>query len=158
MRYMGLSSGTTITVLAQQSGDGFAVFTTNNGYEVLLAALGNHSAAELIARQSQFEFLLTWLLRCVGTLLMFFGFAIFLAPLSTMAALVPILGPIVRGGVNLVSLVIALPLGILVIALAWLAYRPLVAGGLVLLAVAVGYALWRWRAKSTPQPSPPAPA
>jgi hypothetical protein len=158
VRYKGLPSGTTISVLALQSGDGFAVFTTKNGYEVLLAAIGDHSAAELIASQRKFEVLLTWLLRAAGTLLMWLGFAVFLAPLSTMASLVPILGPIIRGAVGLVSLLLALPLSLIVIALAWLAYRPLIGSGLLLLAVVVGYGLWRWREKRTPQLSPPAPA
>lgn len=40
VRYVGLPIGTTISVLAMQSGDGFAVFTTKNGYEVELAAVG----------------------------------------------------------------------------------------------------------------------
>ena len=40
VRYVGLPTGTTISVLAMQSGDGFAVFTTKNGYEVELAAVG----------------------------------------------------------------------------------------------------------------------
>ena len=158
VRYKGLPSGTTISVLAQQSDNGFAVFTTKNGYEVLLAAIGDYSAAELIASQRKFEALLTWLLRAAGILLMWLGLATFLAPLSTMAAVVPVLGAIARGAVGLISLALALPLSIIVIALAWLAYRPLIAGGLILLAVVIGYALWRWRERRSRQLAPPAPA
>jgi len=68
VRYVGLPSGTTISVLAMESGDGFAVFTTKNGYEVELAAVGDRSAAELIENKRKSEAILTWILRGVGTL------------------------------------------------------------------------------------------
>jgi len=158
VRYVGLPSGTTISVLAMQGGDGFAVFTTKNGYEVELAAVGDHTAAELIENKRKAEAILTWILRGVGTLVMFLGFAVFLAPLSTMAAVIPLLGGVVRGAVGLVALAIAVPLSILVIAFAWLAYRPLIGGALILLALAVGYGLWRWRKARAPAPAPAAPA
>lgn len=158
VRYVGLPSGTTISVLAMQSGDGFSVFTTKNGYQIELAAVGNHSAAALIEGKRKAEALLTWILRGVGALVMFIGFAFFLAPLSTFASVIPLLGRIVGGAVALVALAIAIPLSILVIAAAWLAYRPILSAGLVLLALAVGYGLWRWRKSRAPVPPPAAPA
>jgi hypothetical protein len=155
---VGLPAGTIISVLATQGGDGFAVFTTKNGYQVELAAVGNRSAAGLIEGKRKAEALLTWILRGVGTALMFLGFALFLAPLSTMASVIPIFGRIVGGAAALVALVIAVPLSILVIAFAWLAYRPILGGGLVLLALAVGYALWRWHKARSPALPSTAPA
>jgi hypothetical protein len=50
------------------------------------------------------------------------------------------------------------PLSILVIAFAWLAYRPILGIGLILLAAAVGYLLWRWRKARAPAEAPAAPA
>jgi hypothetical protein len=137
---------------------GFAAFTAKNGYQLKLAAVGNHSAAELIEGKRKAEALLTWILRGVGTLVMFMGFAIFLAPLSTLASVIPILGNIVGGATALVALVLAVPLSILVIAFAWLAYRPILGIGLILLAIAVGYGLWRWRKARAPVTPSPAPA
>jgi hypothetical protein len=155
VRYVGLPSGATISVLAKQSGNGFAAFTTKNGYQVELAAVGDHSAAALIENQRKAEALLTWVLRGVGTLLMFVGIAVFLAPLSTIASVIPLFGRIVGGAAALVALVIAIPLSILVIAFAWLTYRPLIGGSLILLALAVGYALWRWRkSRAAAEPAP----
>ena len=151
--YVGLPSGTTVSVLAMQRGDGFAPFTTKNGYQVELAAVGDQSAAALIEGQRNAEALLTWVLRGVGTALMFLGFVIFLGPLSTIASVIPLFGRIVGGAASVVALVIAVPLSILVIAFAWLTYRSLFGGSLILLALAVGYGLWRWR-----RAAPPAPA
>jgi hypothetical protein len=50
------------------------------------------------------------------------------------------------------------PLSILVIAFAWLAFRPLIGEALILLALAVGYGLWRWRKSRAPALAPAAPA
>jgi hypothetical protein len=64
-----------ISVLAKQNGNGFTSLTAKNGYEVELATVGNHSAAELIEGKRKSEALLTWILRAVGTGMMFLGFA-----------------------------------------------------------------------------------
>jgi hypothetical protein len=72
---------------------------------------------------------------------MVLGFAIFLAPLSTVASVIPFLGDLVGGAITLVALAIGVPLSILVIAFAWLTFRPLIGGALILVAVAVGYLL-----------------
>jgi hypothetical protein len=158
VRYVGLPSGTTISVMAMQSGDGFTVFTTKNGYQLELAAIGDHSTTEMIETKRKSEAVLTWILRGIGALVMFLGFAIFLAPLSTLASVIPIFGRIVGGAAALVALMIAIPLSILVMAFAWLAYRPLIAGALIVLAAAVGYGLWRWRKSRAPALPPAAPA
>ncbi len=158
VRYAGLPAGTTISVLAMQSGDGFALFTAKNGYQLELAEIGDRSAAELIEHKRKSEAILTWILRGVGTLVMFVGFAVFLAPLATLASVIPLLGRIVGGAVGLVALAIAVPLSILVIAFAWLAYRPLISGALILLAAAAAYGLWRWRKARAPAPARAVPA
>jgi hypothetical protein len=158
VRYVGLPSGTTISVMAMQSGASFAVFTTKNGYQLELAEVGDHPSAEMIETKRKSEAVLTWILRGVGTLVMYVGFAVFLAPLSTLASVIPIFGRIVGGAAALVALVIAVPLSILVMAFAWLAYRPLIGGALILLAAAVGSALWRWRKSRAPALPPAAPA
>jgi hypothetical protein len=159
VRYVGLPSGSTISVLAKQSGNGFTAFTAKNGYEVELAAVGNHSAADLIEGKRKSEAIFTWILRAVGTAVMFMGFALFLAPLSTVASVIPILGDLVGGAVGgLVALAIAVPLSILVIAFAWLTFRPLIGGSLILVALIVGYFLWRWRKSRAPATPATAPA
>ena len=89
--YHGLPTGSTISVLAAQSSDGFAKFTTPNGYQIHLASAGNHSASEMIAQQRATESLITWILRGVGLLVMWIGFSMLLGPLSTMAAIIPFL-------------------------------------------------------------------
>lgn len=151
--YMGLPSGNTISVLAAQSHGGFGPFVTRNGYQVDLVANANEPASVMIANEKAAESTLTWILRGVGALLMFVGFALFFGPLSTFASIVPFFGSLVRGAAMAAAFVLALPLTLAVIALAWMAHRPLIGGGLMLVAIVAIYGLWRWHAGRKPVPA-----
>jgi hypothetical protein len=149
VRFQGLPSGTTISVLARQSSGGFAAYTASNGYSVELAAIGNHTSADLIQHQRQVEALTTWILRGVGWLVVFVGFASLMAPLSAIASFVPILGGLVRGAVGGFAFVLSVPVTFVVIALAWIFYRPLLGGGLLLAAAVLAVGLWFWHHRRT---------
>ena len=144
VHYTGLASGTTVSVLAAQSHDGFAPYTTSNGYTIHMASSGNVQASEMIKQQQQAEAFLTWILRGAGFLVMFIGFAMFFGPIATLAAVLPFLGTIVRGATSFFAFVLTVPVTLVTIALAWLAFRPLIGGGLLIVAAGLGYALWRW--------------
>jgi Transmembrane protein 43 len=71
VRYVvSLPSSSMISVLAKQSGNGFTALTAKNGHEVELAAVGNHSAAELIEgkRKSEATYLQRHGLECCDQL------------------------------------------------------------------------------------------
>lgn len=148
--YKGLPTGSAISVLAQQSQDGFAPYVTENGYQLEMAMTGNQTAAAMIAEKKKEESMMTWILRLAGFILMFAGFAMFLSPLSTIAAIIPFLGSIARGAAGLVAFVVALPLTLVVIAISWIAFRPLIGGGLLVLAAGLLYALRRWHHANHP--------
>lgn len=159
--YVGLPSGATLSVLADQSGNGFAPFTTANGYQVQLAELGNRPATVMLADKRSQESMLTWILRGVGALAIFIGLRMFLGPLATLASVIPLLGSLVGGAANLLALVITIPLTLIVIALAWVAVRPLLGGALLIVAAVAFYGLWRLhrnRQRLRPTVPPPAPA
>lgn len=164
--YTGLASGATLSVLAAQSNNGFAPFTTADGYPVQLAESGNRTAALMLADKRNSESHLTWILRAVGGIAMFIGFAIFFSPLATLASVLPWLGWLVGKFTGLLALVISVPLTLVVIALAWLAVRPFIGGALLVLAAAALFGLWRMhrahlarrRRSAVPPPPPPLPA
>ena len=87
--------------------------------------------------------LITWLIRIGGLVGIFVGFAMMLSILGVIADVVPFIGSIVRFGTGAVALVLTMLIGPLVIAIAWVAYRPLVAIGVlaagVLLAAGIVY-------------------
>lgn len=78
--------------------------------------------------------LLTWILRLVGFLMMLFGLLMIANIFSVLASVVPLFGDMVGAGTGLLAFVIALPLTLITIALAWLAYRPLIGIPLLLAA------------------------
>ena len=75
--------------------------------------------------------MLTWLLRGGGFLMMAFGIGVILQPLAIFASFIPLFGSLTRGGIMAFSLLIAMGLSLGTIAIAWLAYRPWLAAGLI---------------------------
>ena len=75
--------------------------------------------------------------RCApaGFLAMFLGFVFVLRPLSVVGSVVPFVGSLLGAGTGLVAFLVALALSFTTIALAWLAYRPLLGGALLVVAV-----------------------
>jgi len=80
--------------------------------------------------------MMTWILRLVGVLMMFFGFSAIFRPLSVIADVLPIAGTIVGAGTGLVALLLTIPISLVIIAIAWIFYRPLVGIPLVIVAIA----------------------
>lgn len=158
VHYLGLASGSTISVLAQQSHGGFADYTAPNGYTVRMAAAGNVPAAQMIAQAKQTAAMWTWILRGVGTVVMFFGFMLFFGPLAILASILPFLGALVRGAGAAFALVLTLPVTLVTIAVAWITFRPLIGGGLIVVALGVFYALMRWHHARTPAAAAAKPA
>jgi hypothetical protein len=102
--------------------------------------------------------LLTWILRAVGVIVMFIGFRSMLSLLEVLADVIPFIGNIVGAGASLVALLCTLVVAPLMIALAWLFYRPLTA--IAVLAVGAGL-VWGVRQlvqrRSAAQPAKAAP-
>jgi hypothetical protein len=141
--YTGLATGAPISVLAAQTHGGFGAYTTRNGYQVDMARVGAQPASTMIAAQKSTEGVITWLLRGGGFVLMWIGFAMFLGPLSTFAAVIPLLGSIARGAAALAAFVVAIPLTLVVVAISWIVFRPLIGIGLLVAAAGLLYALVR---------------
>src|SRR5262249_40969967 len=80
---------------------------------------------------------ITWILRAVGFGMMWFGLSLLLRPLSVVAGVLPILGSIVGFGTGLVAGLVALPCAALTVAMAWIAYRPVLGIGLMLAAAGI---------------------
>jgi hypothetical protein len=153
LSYTGLANGSTVSLLAAQNHGGFGPYVAPNGYQVEMARLGNQPAAAMLAEQKKTEGLITWILRGVGFVAMFLGFAMFFGPLSTFMAVVPLLGSIARGAAGLAAFVLAIPLTLVVIAISWIVFRPLLGIGLLVLAAALLYGLRRLHQSRHPAPA-----
>jgi hypothetical protein len=125
-----------VSILARQSGAQLGKYQTPYGaYEQLVS--GTVGADGMIAAAKSSNSTLTWILRIVGLALMFIGLSMIFSPLSVIADVVPLIGDFVGMGTALLAFLLAAPLTLITIALAWVFYRPIVGIPLLVLALAL---------------------
>lgn len=123
-----------VSVVGVQQGSTLAPYRTKRGTTVFLLYPGARTAEDMFQSEMERNAMLTWILRLVGFLVMFVGLRMVFAPLGVLGDVVPLFGRIIRAGTGLISFAVAGSLSLVVIALAWLFYRPLL--GIALLVVA----------------------
>src|SRR6266404_310420 len=128
-------TGPASVVAGQGPKERLALFETKAGESIGLIEPGTKTAAEMFANARAANRTFTWVARAGGFLLLLFGFLLFLSPLSTMSSIVPLLGGIFEAGIFLISLLAAVVVWTLLVALAWMVVRPLIGGAMLALAV-----------------------
>lgn len=123
-----------ISVVAQQQGNSFSPYQTETGGTIDLLESGLVDAKSMFAIAQQENTLLTWAIRAGGFFMMWLGLSLIFKPLSVLAAVLPFLGNLVAMGTGILALLISLPCTMITVALAWIAYRPLLAGALIAIA------------------------
>ncbi len=126
------NNSTDVSVLAVQSGNSFKDYESTSGKKVNRVMDGIHSGEEMISVIEKENKAIKWVLRIAGTLIIVIGFATILKPITAITSYVPILGSIVGSAVGLVSFLLGFAVSLVVIAIAWIRFRPLL--GIILLA------------------------
>jgi hypothetical protein len=134
-----------VSILAQQTGNALSGYQTKAGGVIEQVRLGTESAAAMFQAAREANSLLTWILRAAGILLLFIGFILIFKPLSVLADVVPFIGSLVSMGMGALAFGLALSFSLLTIAIAWIAYRPVLGAGL--LAVALAAFVWAVKGK-----------
>jgi hypothetical protein len=132
-----VANPTEVSVIAQQKGKSFEPYATKAGGTIELLQTGVHTAAEMIQKAQADNNVMTWVLRLVGFIVMLVGLGMILKPLSVVADVVPILGNMVGAGIGFIAFLLAAVLSLTTIAIAWIVYRPLLGGLLLVAAVAL---------------------
>ena len=94
-----------VSIVGRQSGVDFAPYQTQAGDRLLMVKPGTISAADMFKEANREAAILTWVLRFIGALVMFVGFALMLNPLVVVADVVPFIGNVLGAGASLVSLI-----------------------------------------------------
>lgn len=128
-----------VSIIAQVTGNTFEPFTASNGYKFSRLEDGRHSSAAMFEDAKSENNMMAWILRVVGAVLVMLGLNMVFNPLSVIADVIPILGTIVGAGAGVVSFLIGLAWSLVVIAVAWIRFRPLIAGGLIAAALVLVY-------------------
>ena len=130
------SNDRVITVLAMQKGNSFADYKSEQGKilnELRAGALTGEEMINVVESRNNF---LKWILRFVGVLFVTAGFSGLLTPILMLLSIIPLVGDGIANILKTIASLIGFAVSMLVIALAWVAYRPLI--GICLLAVVVG--------------------
>lgn len=126
----------TISILAKVNGGSFEPYRAKNGKVVSKLSMGTHSVEDMYGAAHSSNSMMTWMLRFLGTFLVFFGLRMVVAPLEVMASVIPILGSVVGAGTGLVAALLGLAWSLIIISIAWLRFRPVI--GVIMLAFAGG--------------------
>jgi len=146
-----------VSIVAQQRGNSFTGHRSSDGRRTLLMLRsGIHNADEMFAAAQSANQTLTWLVRLGGFLLMVAGLKMLLGPLGVIGDVVPFIGRLIRLGTGMIAFAISAASALIVIALAWIFYRPVL--GASLLAVAAAVLVFvviagRKRAATAPEPA-----
>ncbi|MDX2081155.1 MAG: TMEM43 family protein [Terrimicrobiaceae bacterium] len=134
------------SIVAGQSGDGLAAFDVPKLGTLEMAAQGAVSSEAMFRAEREGNAILTWLLRLAGFVFMTLGLNLMISPLAVFASVVPFFGRIVGAGIGFIAIALALPLTLVTIGVAWLAYRPWIGIPLLVLAAAAFvFGILRWR-------------
>lgn len=127
-----------VSIIARQQGDSFGGYQTSDGKRTLLMIKpGLHNADAMFSAAQSANQTMTWLLRGAGLMLMLIGLRMVFGVLGVIGDVVPFVGDVMRLGTGLISLAISLVCSLLVIAVAWIFYRPVLGAGLLAVAVAI---------------------
>jgi hypothetical protein len=128
-----------VTVMAVVDGDSFKPFKAKNGKRFQTLVMGKKSGDEIIEAEKEANSALLWILRIVGILMVIGGLKGIFGFLETILKVVPFIAGIFGWGVGIVCTVIGVVWSLIVIAIAWLFYRPLLGISLLVLA---GFLIW----------------
>lgn len=148
-----------VSILAKVNGDTFTKHTDKNGKSLETLSMGSKAMDEMFASEHSSNKFLTWVLRFLGFFLIYSGLKGIFQILVTVLKVIPFLANLVNLAMNVVLWVCAFAWTLIVIALAWVYYRPVL--GILLLALAVGALIFfagKGKDKGPQEPdTPPAP-
>ena len=128
-----------VTVMAVVDGDSFKPFKAKNGKRFQTLVMGKKSGDEIIDAAKDENSMWTWALRIIGVLMVIGGLKGIFGFIETILKVVPFIAGIFGWGVGLVCTVVGVAWSLIVIAIAWLFYRPLLGISLLVLA---GFLVW----------------
>ena len=142
-----------ISLIAQVDGSTFKAYKAKNGQSFSRVQMGTVGADEMIEQARSENNMLTWVLRLVGVLLIVIGLKGMFGLLPMLFKVLPFLGSIVDAGVGLVSWIFGLAWSLIIIAIAWLVFRPIIGISLLVLAIA-GIVFLKRRGKKNEEKQP----
>ena len=128
-----------VTVMAVVDGETFKAFKAKNGKRFQTLVMGKKSGDEIIDAEKESNGFWLWVWRIVGTMLVIGGLKGIFGFIETILKVVPFVAGIFGWGVGVVCTVVGVVWSLIVIAVAWLFYRPVL--GITLLVISA-FLIW----------------
>lgn len=148
-------TGGDASILAQVVGDTFESYKHKNGKQLQVLSMGVHSMESMFESEKAANKAILWLLRIVGIMLVIAALRMVFNILVTILKVLPPLAKVGELGVNLVTAVVGFIWSLLVILLAWVVYRPVLAIALAVVIAGLVFFLIK-KSKAAPEPVPAA--
>ena len=132
--YQFIDSGS-VSVLAVQTDDTFEAYTSKSGSDVYKILRGNYTGAQILEKMTKSNKTWKWILRFVGILFVISAFSSMFSFITNLTNRIPIIGNIVGGATSIISIILGLSLSLIIIAIAWFRYRPILS--IILLVVVI---------------------
>lgn len=139
VEYQYVPAQNVVSLIAKVQGDTFTRYTAKNGKSFSSIVSGERTMEEMFESEKAGNTMLTWVLRILGFILISAGLKMVFDILSTLLKVVPFLASIMSWGVGLVCNVIAFAWTLIIVAIAWLFYRPVLSVCLLAVVGAVVY-------------------
>lgn len=132
-----------VSLVAKLQGDKFTEYRTSNNEPFERLYLGAFSAEQVMEKLTQENTFMAWLLRIMGTGTCVVGFWMILGPIRSITSFIPVLAQLTGGLVFVVSLLMGTIISLTVIAVAWIAVRPLLGIGLLVIVLVAAFLVVR---------------
>lgn len=133
--YFKESSVTKVSLIAKQSGNSFVDYISESGKSINKIVSGTYTGEELILQIENENNIFKWIFRIMGIVFMIAGFYGLLSPMLALISIIPLVGKHISRMVGSICSLIGLAVSFVIIAVSWLAYRPLIALALFALVV-----------------------
>lgn len=113
-----------VSILAKVNGDTFVPFRASNGNTFSRLSMGVQDMNSMFDAAKSSNATMAWILRGLGVVLCIAGFGMIFASLKVLADVIPLLGSIVGAGTGLVAGLLGSAWSLVIIAIAWIRFRP----------------------------------
>ena len=134
-----------VSLMAGLKKNSFAPYRTSNGEPIERLYSGLLTSDQVVANMRFENSTLAWMLRGAGFVLCLIGITMIFAPAQSLFQWVPLVGDIAGGMIFVVALAGAAFLSLTTIAISWVAVRPVMTIGMLLIAGGILYFLRRTR-------------
>jgi len=145
----------TVSIVGTQQGNAITAYAAENGKKVALLQRGIHTSTAMFDQAQAEKEMQAWALRLIGFIVVYVGMYLIVQPLATATDVLPFLGNFVGTALACLVFPIALILCLIVIAIAWIAYRPIVGGSILAVVVGIGVAWYCFVVKPKQGQTPP---